>query len=100
MKNKKCPLQTFLNHLGGKWSLVIIWHLHAKEAGFNELKKTIGPISAKVLSEKLKELHKHKLVIRKTIEGNPPHVRYRLSKKGESLISIIQKLHTWGEKHF
>lgn len=99
MKKNKCPLQAFLSQLGGKWSLVIIWHLNEAEPGFNELKKTIGPISAKVLSEKLKELRKHKLITRKTLGGNPPHVKYQLTKKGESLLPIITTLHQWGNEH-
>ncbi len=99
MKKTKCPLQTFLNQLGGKWSLVIIWHLNEVEIGFNELKKAIGPISAKVLSEKLKELRKDKLITRKTLGGNPPHVKYQLTKKGESLLPIIKTLHQWGSEN-
>lgn len=97
--NKRCPLQTFLSKLGGKWNLVIIWHISEDKTGFNEIKKSIGPISAKVLSEKLKELRKNKLITRKTLSGNPPHVKYQLTKKGESLLPIISALHNWGDEN-
>lgn len=99
MAKKRCPLQVFLNELGGKWSLVILWHLTEEKTGFNDLKNTIGPISAKVLSEKLKELKKAKLITRKTLGGNPPHVKYGLTKKGKSLLPIIKILHDWGEEN-
>lgn len=99
MKKKQCPLQKFLNQLGGKWNLVILWHLTEEKTGFNDLKKIIGPISAKVLSEKLKSLKKNRLITRKTLGGNPPHVKYELTKKGQSLLPIIQILHDWGDKN-
>lgn len=99
MKKNKCPLQVFCNQLGGKWNLVILWHLTEEKTGFNDLKKTIGPISAKVLSEKLKNLKENKLITRKTIKGNPPHVKYELTKKGQSLLPIIKILHDWGDKN-
>lgn len=99
MKKKQCSLQKFLNQLGGKWNLVILWHLTEEKTGFNDLKKTIGPISAKVLSEKLKNLKKNRLITRKTLGGNPPHVKYELTKKGQSLLPIIKVLHDWGDKN-
>lgn len=99
MAKKRCPLQKFLNELGGKWNLVILWHLTEEKTGFNDLKKIIGPISAKVLSEKLKNLKKNKLITRKTLRGNPPHVKYELTKKGQSLLPIIKILHDWGDKN-
>ncbi|AKM81306.1 MAG: Transcriptional regulator, HxlR family [Candidatus Pacebacteria bacterium GW2011_GWF2_38_9] len=99
MKKNKCPLQEFCNELGGKWNLVILWHLTEEQTGFNDLKKTIGPISAKVLSEKLKSLKKNRLITRKTLRGNPPHVKYELTKKGQSLLPIIKILHDWGDKN-
>lgn len=99
MNKKRCPLQKFLEQLGGKWNLVILWHLTEEKTGFNDLKKTIGPISAKVLSEKLKELKKDKLITRKTLAGNPPHVKYALTKKGQTLLPIIKILHDWGDEN-
>ena len=99
MQKKQCPLQKFLEKLGGKWNMVILWHLTESKTGFNDLKKTIDPISAKVLSEKLKDLKKDKLITRKTLGGNPPHVKYELTKKGQSLLPIIQVLHDWGKKN-
>jgi len=99
MSNKKCPLQKFLRELGGKWSLVIVWHINDGKTGFNEIKKAIGPISAKVLSEKLKDLQLHKVITRKTLGGNPPRVKYQLTKKGHSLLPVMTVLHDWGDKH-
>jgi DNA-binding HxlR family transcriptional regulator len=99
MPKKRCPLQKFLNQLGGKWNLVILWHLNNEKTGFNDLKKVIGPISAKVLSEKLKNLKKNKLINKKIINTNPPHVRYELTKKGQSLLPIIKIIYDWGDKN-
>lgn len=99
MPKKRCPLQKFLNQLGGKWNLVILWHLTEEKTSFNDLKKTIGPISSKVLSEKLKNLKKNKLITRKTLGGNPPRVKYELTAKGKTLLPIIKYIYDWGDEN-
>lgn len=97
--SQTCPLQNTLKILGGKWKLVIIHNLDSKPHRFNDLKRTIGAISTKVLSDQLKDLEKDKFITRTTLPTNPPQVEYALTVKGKSLLPIIKKLHEWGKKH-
>ena len=94
-----CPLQGALQVIGGKWKLVILWHLeHHKKLGFNALRNTISTISTKVLSEQLVQLQEAGLIRRDVQPTNPPQVHYSLTKTGHTLNPIIKQLYEWGEK--
>ena len=64
-----------------------------------EQKRFIGTISHKTLSLSLKELEADGLVSRKEYPQIPPKVEYSLSKRGQSLIPILDALCEWGEQH-
>lgn len=67
----------------GKWSLEILVLLYTKkQLGFEQVRKTLGGISPRVLSEKLKLLEGEGLVLREVISVNPPRVSYKLTEKG------------------
>lgn len=66
---------------------------------FNELNKSIIGISAKALTENLRELEKDGIVIRKTYAVVPPKVEYYLSSKGKDLIPIINLMKDYGNKY-
>ncbi|EAJ1261266.1 winged helix-turn-helix transcriptional regulator, partial [Campylobacter lari] len=51
----------------------------------------------KTLTHTLRELESDDLIIRKEYPQIPPKVEYRLSKKGQSLIPILQAMCSWGE---
>ena len=70
-----------------------------KVVRYNELKRFIGTISHKTLSLSLKELEADGLVSRKEYPQIPPKVEYSLSKRGQSLIPILDALCEWGEQH-
>ncbi len=90
-----------LSLIGGKYKMVLLYWLCAfgPVVRFNELKRGIGTISFKTLSTTLKELEADDLIIRKEYPQIPPKVEYSLSKRGESLIPVLDVLCDWGEKN-
>ena len=66
---------------------------------FNELKRYLKNISDKTLSTNLKELEADQLIIRTEYPQIPPKVEYRLSKRGKSLMSVLDQLCVWGENN-
>ena len=84
----------------GKYKMFILYAL--AEFGvvrFNAWKKFIGEISFKTLSKTLKDLESDGLIHREEYPQIPPKVEYSLTKRGESLIPILDQLCIWGEKH-
>lgn len=89
-----------LSLISGKYKMVILYCLMEFEVvRYNELKRYIGTISHKTLSNALKELEKDKLILRKEYPQIPPKVEYRLSVKGKSLMKILDQLCIWGEQN-
>ena len=94
------PFGYTLSLIGGKWRLVILYFLVEYESiRFNELKRKIGTITYKTLSEQLKGMEHDGLIIRKEYPQIPPKVEYSLSDKGWSLYPIMEAMCRWGEAH-
>jgi len=93
------PFGYTLSLISGKWKMVILYLLaEHKVIRYNELQRKIGSITYKMLSSQLKELEDNKLIKRKEYPQIPPKVEYRLSKRGESLVPILEAMCNWGSK--
>ena len=78
-----------LRRVLGKWSIEIITILHNQGlVGFAELRKGLKGISARVLSQKLKEMQDNGLISRIVTSSTPTRVRYELSAKGQLLVGL------------
>ncbi|EIJ9276495.1 winged helix-turn-helix transcriptional regulator, partial [Salmonella enterica] len=58
-----------------------------------------GTISFKTLSNTLKELEQDGIINRVEYPQIPPKVEYSLSKRGESLMPILDLMCDWGGKN-
>ena len=84
----------------GKHKMVILYCLmEFQPVRFNEMRRYLGRISDKTLSVNLKELEADGLVERREYPQIPPKVEYLLTKRGESLMEVLDQLCTWGEQH-
>ncbi len=59
----KCPVETALDVLAGKWKILIIWYLKDEKKRFNELQKLLPKATQKMLIQKLRELENDGIVI-------------------------------------
>lgn len=97
----KCPVRNILDRFGDKWSALVIIVLGNKGTlRFNELHKTIGDVSQKMLTVTLRTLEADGLVSREIYAEVPPRVEYSLTDLGESLLPIIDQLSDWATEHF
>ncbi|WP_331384817.1 winged helix-turn-helix transcriptional regulator [Rhizobium sp. BR 362] len=81
--------------LGDKWSMLIIAHLVAGPMRFNELKRTIGEVSQRMLTLTLRSLEKDGLVSREIFPTIPPRVEYRQTPLGQTLMTPVMALIEW-----
>ena len=58
----ECPVEVTLSMIGDKWKILIIRELSGGTRRFGELKKSVGQISQKVLTENLREMQADALV--------------------------------------
>lgn len=97
-KKDVCPVEYTLKAIGGKWKLLILYHLMVDRIKrYNELKRAISGITHKMLSQQLKELEADGIVLRKEYQQIPPKVEYSLGEKGVTLLPIIGQMYEWGK---
>lgn len=92
-----CPVETTLFFLSTKWSALILHDLTDGPRRFNELQRSIGHISQKVLTSNLRQMEKHGLLTRTVYAEVPPRVEYELTELGASLKPVLDTLRWWGE---
>jgi len=86
--------------IGGKWKLRVIIALTGRTKRFNELQRTIPGISAKVLSNELKELEMNGFVKRVIHTATMPViVEYELTDYAMTLKDVVNSLKNWGTMH-
>ncbi len=85
--------------LGKRWTALVLGHLSAGPMGFRELSRTVGGVSASVLSDRLADLTAGGLVTRTVDEGPPVAVRYELSDSGRALMPALEQVAAWAAEH-
>ncbi|PSL19277.1 winged helix-turn-helix transcriptional regulator [Chitinophaga ginsengisoli] len=85
--------------IGGKWKLRIIIALTEGFTRFNELQRRVDGISARVLSNELKDLELNGFLVRTVQAGSPVAVEYILTDYADTLKDVLQSLREWGTMH-
>ncbi len=99
--NPQCPSRHTLALLADKWSMLIIMVLARKGPLRNgQLKRAVGDISAKMLTQTLRKLETCGLVDRTSYNEVPPRVEYALTPLGLTLLEPIRALADWAEHNY
>ncbi|WP_156290584.1 winged helix-turn-helix transcriptional regulator [Oceanobacillus salinisoli] len=96
-KEYNCEKELTLDVIGGKWKMIILWHL-GKEGTlrFNQLKRMIPGITQRMLITQLRELESDLIVRREVYPVVPPKVEYSLTPQGETLMPVLEQMYKWG----
>ncbi|WP_085524519.1 winged helix-turn-helix transcriptional regulator [Tuberibacillus sp. Marseille-P3662] len=95
-----CDKELTLSVIGGKWKMLIMWHLgNQGTKRFGELRKLIPNITHKILVKQLRELEEDCIVHREVYPVVPPKVEYSLTEHGESLMPILVSMYDWGRNY-
>ncbi len=95
--NPLCPARLVLDRIGDKWAMLIINSLAGGAQRFNALRRRIGGISQKMLSQTLKNLERDGLITRTVIATVPVTVEYAVTPLGKELAGIVGRLTSWAE---
>lgn len=94
-----CPVQTCLSFISDKWKILIIRDLLSGTKRFSELKKSLAPVTQKMLTQQLREMEADGLVQRTVYPVVPPKVEYSLTEFGLSLSPVIESMKKWGVEY-
>lgn len=91
-----CPIAPVVDIVFSRWTTPILWTLHEHgRMRFTELERRIGTITAKVLTQRLRQLERDGLVLRTYTPEIPPRVEYEISELGRSLGPLFHSLSVW-----
>jgi len=88
-----------LARVGDKWTVFVVGLLASGPMRFNEMRRTIGGISQRMLTLTLRGLERDGLVTRTVHSTVPPRVEYALTALGCTLIEPLVALADWARAH-
>ena len=80
--------------------MLIVCALRAGPKRTGELKRRLRGVSAKMLTQTLRELERHSIIAREDFREVPPRVEYRLSPLGRSLSALVVEIEAWVTTHY
>ncbi len=94
-----CPVEYTSSIISNKWKALILRDLMSGVKRYNELTRSVTGISAKVLTQNLRELESDGIVKRTVYKVVPPKVEYSLTNKGKELKGILDLMKEFGDKY-
>jgi DNA-binding HxlR family transcriptional regulator len=96
--NANCDSRQVLALIADRWSMLVIYALR-RTRRHGELKRMIGGISQKMLTQTLRGLERDGLVMRRVYDVVPPRVEYRLTPLGRTLLTPLAAICRWSQNH-
>ena len=88
-----------LDQIGDKWSVMILGVICTQPARFNAIKRRLGRITHKALTQALRRLERNGLVTRLVIATSPVAVEYSITPLGLTLQQPFEALYAWAVSH-
>ncbi|MDF2505297.1 helix-turn-helix domain-containing protein [Clostridium sp.] len=94
-----CPkFENAFELLGKRWTGLIIRTLLSGQKRFSDIAEAIPNMSARMLTERFKELEKEGIISRRVYPETPVRIEYELSEKGRDLQYAMDEIQKWAEK--
>jgi DNA-binding HxlR family transcriptional regulator len=99
MRSKGLAREVFKG-IADKWTLLVITALGKEpKLRFSQLRDHIEGVSQKMLTQTLRQLERDGLVTRHVYPVVPPHVEYKLTPLGHSLLLTVRGICAWVHEH-
>jgi len=93
-----CAVAASAEIIGAKWTALLVHDLSEGPRRFSQLEHSCHGISPRTLAERLRALEAEGIVERHSYPESPPRVEYELTRKGESLLPIIDAMRDFGHE--
>lgn len=94
--DQACSVATALDHIGERWSMLIVRELLLGPMRFSELGKGVGGAPTDVLTKRLRDLEADGIVRRRELPTPASGTVYELTDLGHELEEPIMELGRWG----
>jgi DNA-binding HxlR family transcriptional regulator len=93
-----CPQRLVLEHVTSRWGVLVLIQLLDRPHRFSELRRAIGQVSEKMLTQTLQTLERDGLIHRDAKPVIPPRVDYSLTDLGREAAVQVRGLAEWTAK--
>lgn len=93
-----CPYRLVLEHVTSRWGVLVLIELLDRPYRFSELRRAIGRVSEKMLTQTLQTLERDGLVHRDAKPVIPPRVDYSLTDLGREAAEQVRSLAMWTQE--
>jgi DNA-binding HxlR family transcriptional regulator len=94
-----CTVSLAMDLVGGKWKVVMLYHLKDAAKRYSELRKELPGVTERTLSLQLKQLEEDGLIMRQVYGEKPPiKVVYSLTDFGKSFTPVLEAILGWGNQ--
>ena len=97
--DENCPTRIVLDRIADKWTVLVLGLLSQNCRRFNQLRREIGGITQKMLSQTLKSLERDGLATRHVSPAAPISVEYAITPLGRTLADHVDRLRDWAQGH-
>jgi len=98
-KPEACTIGGLLELLARPWTMHILWMLSTNgPTRFGALRRQIGGISSRVLTERLRTLEQKGFIFRKYEPTIPPAVTYGITNRMKDISKVLGQLNELGRK--
>ena len=94
-----CPIARTAELVGDTWTILIVRDLMSGPKRFGQLQESLGQVSPKTLSHRLKLLEHAQILTRQAFAEIPPRVEYTLTEKGCALSELMEAMRHFGEQY-
>src|SRR4051794_30885060 len=99
VSDPSCPVFATPGIICGKWTTLVTRDRAEGRSRFCELERSLGGISPRTLSLRLRALEERGMVARHTYPEVPPRVEYSLTDKGMALVPLIEDMRRYGREY-
>lgn len=91
-----CPTRQVLNRVADRWTMLVVLALQARGTlRFSQLRREVGGVTQKMLTQTLRGLERDGLVTREVVPTVPVTVSYTLTGLGRELSDVVGVVRQW-----
>ncbi|WP_111861181.1 winged helix-turn-helix transcriptional regulator [Acinetobacter sp. CFCC 10889] len=92
-----CPIARTLSVIGDRWTFLIIRNAFMGIRRFDDFQQNLG-VTRHVLSERLKRLVEHQVLVKTPYQDRQQRFEYRLTEKGRALYPVLLTMANWSDQ--
>lgn len=94
-----CPIASTLDIVGDRWTLVILRDLLNGKSRFSQFLSSPERITTNILTDRLVAMEAAGLVTKSPYQARPKRFEYKLTRRGEALLPLLQEMCHWANAH-